>query len=185
MLVLAACAVAVGLSPGFGLNLIRSTVALIPLHTHFDELTRLLTPMVWASRALAACLLVAVVVRGLQARTARRAATWACGYTAVSPRMQYTGSSFSEQFARIFESFLPALRREQVPSELFPQHPGRVQTHHPDPVERRMFEVLGQGEDFVVQASTKIPEQPRFAFAAGLIALLLVGALLLGSGQPW
>jgi len=99
--------------------------------------------------------------------------------------MQYTGSSFTEQFARLLESFLPALRRERVPTELFPRLPGSIQTHHPDPVEQRMFEVLGQGEDFVVRASARIPEQPRFAFAAGLFALILIGALLLGMGQFW
>ena len=30
------------------------------------------------------------------------------------------------------------------------------------------YEVLGQGEQFVHDASARIPEQPRFAFAAGL-----------------
>jgi hypothetical protein len=99
--------------------------------------------------------------------------------------MQYTGSSFTAQLARIFESFLPALRREQVSSELFPQGPGHVATHHPDAVERRMFEVLGQAEDFVEQAAGRIPEQPRFAFTAGLIVLLVIGLWLLGSESPW
>lgn len=178
-------AVAVGVVPELGLSLIRSVVALFPLHADLDAALQPLTSIVWASRALAVFLGVAGVVRWLQGRRARRTATWGCGYTAPSPRMQYTGSSFTEQFARIFASFLPALRREQVPQELFPQASGHVSTHHHDPVERRMFEVLGQGEDFIEQVSERIPEQPRFAFAAVLIALFLIGALLLSERQPW
>ena len=177
--------VAVGLVPELGLGLVRSTVALFPFHANLDSMLQPLTSIVWASRALAVLLCAAGIVRWLQGRRARRTATWGCGYTAPSPRMQYTGSSFTEQFARIMESFLPALRREQVPSELFPQRPGHVATHHHDAVETRMFEVLGQGEKFVEQASERIPEQPRFAFAAVLIALFLIGALLLGARQPW
>ena len=82
----------------------------------------------------------------------------------------------------------PALisqHRERLAPELFPQHPGHVATHHPDPVEQRMFEVLDQGEDFVAETSGRIPEQPRFAFAAGLVTLFLLGALLAGAGRAW
>ena len=32
--------------------------------------------------------------------------TWGCGYTMISPRMQYTASSFAEPILRIFRSFL-------------------------------------------------------------------------------
>ena len=82
--------------------------------------------------------------------------------------------------ARIFDAFLPVLRRGHVPTELFPQHPTALATHHADPVERRMYEVLGRGEEYVAQATEKIPEQPRFAFAAGLIALFVIGLVLVG-----
>ena len=109
--------------------------------------------------------------------------TWGCGYTASTPRMQYTGSSFVAMFAQIFESFLPVVRKERLPHEIFPQQPGHLATHHPDPVEKRMFEVMGQGEEFVTQTAGRIPEQPRFAFAAALVTLVLLGALLLGVGQ--
>jgi hypothetical protein len=43
-----------------------------------------------------------------------------------------------------------------------------------------MFEVLGQGEDFVQETSGRIPEQPRFAFAAGLLAVVVLAAIALG-----
>ena len=43
-----------------------------------------------------------------------------------------------------------------------------------------MFEVIGQGEQFVQDTSSRIPEQPRFAFAAGLLALIIVSLVALG-----
>jgi len=97
--------------------------------------------------------------------------------------MQYTASSFSEQVARIFEAFMPALRRERIATELFPEAPGQLATHHADAVEQRIFEVLGRAEELVTRASQRIPGQPRFAFAAGLLALLIIGAFALG-GRP-
>jgi hypothetical protein len=94
--------------------------------------------------------------------------------------MQYTGSSFSDQFARLFRALLPSVRRERLPEETFPRHASHLSTHHFDPVERRTFEMLGQAEDLVAHASERIPEQSRFAFAAGLVALVIIGALVLG-----
>lgn len=176
----AVAAVVLGSLPELGLWLIQSTLALFPFAARGAEVLTPLMPVVWACRGLALMLLAAGVVGALRARKARRSVTWGCGYTAATPRIQYTGSSFSEQFTRVFDAFLPALRREKLPEALFPQQTGHLSTHHVDAVERRMFEVLGQGEDFIAQASERIPEQPRFAFAAGLIALVVIGALVFG-----
>jgi len=64
--------------------------------------------------------------------------------------------------------------------EPFPQQHAHLSTNHVDAVERRMFEVLGQGEEFVQETSERIPEQPRFAFAAGLLALVILALVALG-----
>jgi hydrogenase-4 component B len=181
----AAGVIALGLAPELGLGLIRSTVALFHFEADVDAVLAPLSSMVWASRALAVALTLLGIVRWAQGLRARRTVTWGCGYTAPSPRMQYTGSSFTEPFARVFESFLPAVRREQVPHEPFPQRPGHLSTHHPDAVEKRMFEVLGQGEELVARASGRISERPQFAFAGGLVVLVVIGALLLGVERPW
>ena len=174
---------ALGLAPELGLAFLRSVLALFPLGAYGDELVARLAPVVWAGRALAVVLLVAGLLAWQRGRHARRGATWGCGYTAVSARMQYTGSSFAEHFARVFESFLPVLRRERLPTELFPQQPGLLHTHHVDAVERRMFAVLGQGEDVIARAAARVPEQPRLYFAAGFVALLLIGWWIL-AGAP-
>lgn len=177
---------AVGLAPGLGLAAVAATMDLFPFSAapagEQSHLLAVLTPAGWASRALAVALLIGGWARWRQGSLARSSVTWGCGYTAPSARMQYTGSSFSEPFARIFEPLLPSLRRERIPPELFPAQPGELATHHPDAVERRIFEVLRSGEDLVAQAAGRMREQPRFAFGAGMIALLLIGALILGGG---
>lgn len=185
LLPMAAHAVAVvllGVAPELGLGLTRATVALFPFGAQAEVLLAPLSAAAWASRWLAVALLGVGLVRFWQGLRARRSATWGCGYTAASARMQYTASSFAEHFARIFEPILPVLRRERRPHGLFPASPGQLATHHADAVERRIFEVLGRGEDLLVQASERIPDQPRFAFAAGLVTLIVVGALVLAQG---
>jgi hydrogenase-4 component B len=185
MLLHAGGMIAVGLFPEIGLSLIRGTLELLPITSDVDAALAPLRGMTEASRALAAALVVASLVSWALGRRARQSVTWGCGYTAGTPRLQYTGSSFTEQFARVFESFIPAFRRQQVSTELFPQKPGHVATHHADAVEHRMFEVLGQGEEFIAQTAGRIPEQPRFAFAAGFLALFLIGAMVFGVGPSW
>ncbi|HKO89625.1 MAG TPA: proton-conducting transporter membrane subunit, partial [Polyangiaceae bacterium] len=182
MLCHAGLAILCGLAPQLGLGMLRSSLGLFPFYTP-AELERVLAPLaglVWASRLLALLLLLAGLVRWRQGVAARRSPTWGCGYAAASPRLQYTGSSFSEHFARIFDSCMPALRRERIATEIFPQHPGQLSTHHADAVEQRILEVLARGEGAITEVSERIPGQPRFAFAAGLCALLIIGAVAWG-----
>lgn len=178
--------VLLGLYPAAGLAVTRSAASLFAasgLPAADTDFAALLGPVQVAVRLLVVVTLVACVVGLVLGRRARRDVTWGCGYTAPNTRMQYTASSFSAQFTRLFEAFLPQLRREQLSREIFPLEPGRIGTHHVDAVERRMFEVLGQGEEMITQASSRIPEQPRFAFAAGLLALVIAVGLLLGAGR--
>ncbi len=171
---------ALGLAPGMGFWLIHSTLRLFPILKDAQMHPSPSGMVVGASRVLALVLLASGILAWRNGLQARRTATWACGYTAGSSRMQYTGSSFTEQFSRIWKSFLPVLRRERLPKEIFPQHPSYLATHHVDAVERRIFEVLGQGEEFLTQTSGHISEKPHFGFAAGLVALVLIVALLFG-----
>lgn len=144
------------------------------------DLAAALSPVVWACRGLALVLAVALAVSWRRRSVARQTVTWGCGYTAGTARMQYSGSSFSAQLSTLFRPALPVVTREHLPSEPFPQHSSHLHTNHVDAVERRMFEVLGQGEQFVHETSARIPEQPRFAFAAGLLALVIVALVALG-----
>jgi len=173
-----------GLAPQLALAAIWPALKLFSAGKELNALASSVAPLGIANPLLAATLVLAGSVAWLLGRGARRGATWGCGYTATSPRMQYTGSSFSDQLARLFRAFLPSARRERLPEEIFPRHASHVSTHHFDPVEHRMFEMLGQAEDLVAHASGRIPEQSRFAFAAGLVALIVIGALVLGGSSP-
>lgn len=175
---------AFGLVPQLALDAILPTLKLFSLGDDLSAAQAAVAPLALANPLLAAALASAAGLAWYLGRWAKRSATWGCGYTATSPRMQYTGSSFSEQFVRLFEAFLPSARRERLPEEAFPRHASHLATHHFDAVERRMFEMLGQAEDLIAHASERIPEQSRFAFAAGLVALVIIGALVLGGAGP-
>jgi hydrogenase-4 component B len=176
--------VVLGLVPQVSVAAISPTLKLFVAEQALGSLAGGTAPLEIANPLLAAGFVIAGGAAWLLGRNARRSATWGCGYTAGSPRMQYTGGSFSEQLARLFLAFLPSLRRQRLPEETFPRQRGQLATHHFDPVERRTFEMLGQAEDLVAHASERIPEQSRFAFAAGLVALIVIGALVLGGSSP-
>lgn len=180
MLVHAIAVVVVGLAPRLGMGLFGAALGLFPFGSASAAPLGAVHGAIGASRALAGALLGCGLVAWYRGRRARRSVTWGCGYTAGSPRMQYTGSGFVELFTRIFEPFLPAVRRQRLPEGPFPQHEGHLATHHADPVEKRIFEVLGQGESTVARFSGRIPESPTFAFAAGLVVVVVIGILVIG-----
>ena len=68
--------------------------------------------------------------------------------------------------------FCPSCVARSCPKATSPRAVATIATHHVDAVERRMFEVLGEGESFITRLAARIPEQPRFSFAAGLIILV-------------
>jgi hydrogenase-4 component B len=172
--------VAIGVAPRLGIALFAPVLRLFPIGPSAAMPLSGVAGAIDASRVLAGVLVACAMVAWLRGRSARRSVTWGCGYTAGTPRMQYTGSAMAEFFSRVFESFLPALRRQRLPEGPFPQHEAHVATHYADAVEKRIFEVLGQGEDAVAQASERIPESSSFAFAAGLVVLVTIGILVAG-----
>ena len=173
----------IGVWPDLALAIVQPALDLFARHgggAAGPELASQLGAVTWASRGMAVALAVAVALSWRRRAHTRQGATWGCGYTAATARMQYTGASFSAQLSALFRPVLPVLTREQLPTEPFPQHASHLATHHVDAVERRIYEVLGQGEEFVQETSDRIPEQPRFAFAAGLLAVVVVALVALG-----
>jgi hydrogenase-4 component B len=87
--------------------------------------------------AVALCWPVASLLRG---RSPARSATWGCGYAAPSARMQYTASSFSEQFA---DRVLPrALARRVRTTAVTGRFPAAVsfESEEGDPLTRGSYE---------------------------------------------
>jgi hydrogenase-4 component B len=100
------------------------------------------TPLGWLPFTSIALLGVSgvgfVVLRRAMTPTAPvRPGTWDCGYAAPSPRMQYTGSSFSQFVVSLFSwALLPRVRRTRLRG-LFPTA-GRFRSEVPDAVLDRM-----------------------------------------------
>jgi len=110
--------------------------------------------------------------------------TWGCGYGAPNPRMQYTGSSFSWDFSARFRGVMVMLRRKKAPTGYFPTD-GYVITDCVDAVERRLFSVIGHGDESASVLSSKLREDdPRIAFAAALIFIVIIAGLVVFSGGP-
>jgi hydrogenase-4 component B len=184
----AAGILALGLVPGLGLAIVNR-----PARLFFGELeggspvagleaARLLGPIAWVSLLLLLVLVALSLVRRwlMRGAPAPRHVTWGCGYGNATSRMQYTGTSFSAQFTTIFATVLHQLRRERLPSGPFPERGGHLNTHGVDAVEQRLFEVMGEGDGLVIRLARRIPIEPRFSLAAGLVVLMVVVGLVLG-----
>jgi len=177
--------VVLGVWPASGLLLIGHAVGLFTGGAIPSQVTSALTSISGLGALLllvfgGLVLLRLALTRGM---TARQHVTWACGYTGVTPRMQYTSTSFSLQFGVMFDAVLVRLRRQQLPQEPFPRAQGHLHTHCVDAVERRLFEVMGEGDTLVARTAGQIPESTRVSFAAGLVVIVgLLALLLTGTG---
>jgi hydrogenase-4 component B len=185
MVLLAGLVIVLGVVPSWALSLVHQPTQLFS-HLLLSDLPAELAPaqtlrgVAQVSAILVGALAILwglrlVLVRG----PARRHVTWACGYAAPTPRMQYTGTSFSAQLVALFETVLKQLRRMQPPEGVFPQGRSAIHTHVVDTVEHRMFEVLGESDDWVTRTAARIPEEPRISFAGGLVVLVIVIAVIL------
>ena len=130
MMLLAAACVAIGVLPSIGLGLVEpasrqlagSVASGIPVAVRQGA---------WTISVLAGVvMLVAAVLWWLRAALGRRQgiraeATWGCGYAAVTPRMQYTASSFASPLLTIFGR-LSGVSVEQTSAALH--------THPVDPI---------------------------------------------------
>jgi hydrogenase-4 component B len=139
----------------------------------------------------ALALTIAVLI-WLRTRAARRPSgalattgpTWGCGYGVPNRRMQYTGSSFSSEFQARFSGVMVSLRRQKAPLGYFPDDSYLI-TDCVDAVERRLFSVIKHGDVSAGELSSKLREDdPRIAFAAALIAIVLISGLVVLAGGP-
>lgn len=186
--------VVLGVAPVLGFMLVQGptemALASLPasgtnvLASISDTLTRIGA----ISGALLAFVVLVVLMWWLRTRAARRPVashvTWGCGYGATNPRMQYTGASFSSDFSARFSRVMGLLRRQKAPKGYFPSD-AYVITDCVDAVERRLFSVVGHGDASASELSRKLHEDdPRIAFAAALVALVVIAGLVVLAGGP-
>jgi hydrogenase-4 component B len=183
--------VALGVLPGLGLALVQPACALalamVPSTTGHElgSLADTLSRIGTLSGGLA---LFVATLWWMRLRASSSPATshvtWGCGYTAPSPRMQYTGSSFSWDFSRRFRWLMVLLHRHKAPEGYFPQDSYLV-TSCVDAVERRLYAVIGHGDRSAEEMSRRLREDdPRVVFAAALVALVLIAGLVVLAGGP-
>lgn len=178
--------VVIGLFPGLGLMLVNEPVRLffsahgleLEAESALGSVRGLMASVSVMNVGLVLCVVAAVLLRwALLSSSNRKHVTWGCGYTAANSRMQYTGSSFSDPLLTLFRSMLTRHTREKLPSGPFPES-GYFNTHYVDAVERRLFRFLGRGENFVERFIKHVNEEPRFAFGAGLLFLVVMGLVV-------
>jgi len=117
-------------------------------------------------------------------KPAARHVTWGCGYTAPNTRMQYTGSGFASEFSGFFRGVMVLLRRRKAPDGYFPTDSYLI-TDCVDAVERRLYSVINHGDESAADLSARLREDdPRFGFAATLLAIVLLAGLVLLAGGP-
>lgn len=100
-------------------------------------------PVLGPVNALVGCLiaLVALLFAASAGRKRSRTdETWGCGYPAATPRIQYTGKSFSEMIVmRVLPPVLRPKTRVIPPRGLFPEG-GGVTTGYPDTLSRILYQ---------------------------------------------
>lgn len=175
-----------GVVPALGFMLVRgpTELAMRPLPVSADAVLSpiidSLTRIGMISGALIASIVLVLWLRSkLISKPAASHVTWRCAYPAPSPRMQYTGASFSSDFAAYFRSMMVLLRRKKSPIGYFPSD-SYVVTNCVDAVERRLFSVIAHGDASATELSKKLREDdPRIAFAAALVAIVVMAWLVL------
>ncbi len=142
MAVLAALCVAVGAFPAALAPLLDRAVTgwWSAVGTQVPSVVEV-SPLRWLPITSAAIFLVSgvgvVALRRAMRTTAMRPGTWDCGYAKPGPRMQYTGSSFSQFAESLFSwALLPRVHRSKLRG-LFPAS-GRFRSEAPDAVLDRM-----------------------------------------------
>jgi hydrogenase-4 component B len=190
----AAGVILLGLLPGLGFALVRAPTALA-LAALPPAGTDLLQPVADGLARIGAVSGALVLVIGLavclRTRAAHRPAappvavgTWGCAYGAPNARMQYTGSSFSSDFSARFSGLMVTLKRQKAPSGYFPADSYLI-TDCVDAVERRLFAVIQRGDASAADLSGQLREDdPRIAFAAALVAIVLIAGLVVLASGP-
>ncbi len=142
MFALAAACLAIGLTPGLALPALQPAIAeWMPAGTPPPRLAALV-PTVWISGiGLALLAAIAALWTWLHRRRDHQQAavgTWDCGYVRPTAAMQYTASSFAQQFVDNTRLLLWPRTRLPATQALFPV-PARFDSHVPDLVLDRVL----------------------------------------------
>jgi formate hydrogenlyase subunit 3/multisubunit Na+/H+ antiporter MnhD subunit len=118
----------------------------------------------------------------LSSRSVTRRVTWDCGYADPRPRMQYTGSSFTQPLVELFRRVLGTRVRLEAPRGVLPA-PGSFETNTPDGARVCIFEPLFRGVGWTF-ARLRWIQHGRVQVYVLYVALTLLVLLLWKLGTP-
>jgi hydrogenase-4 component B len=129
MMILSAACIFIGLGSPLILKFlipVIKEISFIPLpliETQFLKMAGLVENISFVSITfLLVIVFLALVSNSLRRkRVVREMETWSCGYTNVTPGMQYTAYSFSKPVTDLFSAFIRPKRSEEAVQGLFPQ----------------------------------------------------------------
>jgi hydrogenase-4 component B len=178
MLLAAVASLAIGVWPQGVVRLLAPAVTSISGAPPAIEALAALTAITRVAAVLAGTVAIVSLVRILllRGREIRAADTWACGYAAVTPRMQYTGASFSQPLLTPFGGVLDVQVRRRGPEGYFP-HDSAFEVHTGDPAGERLLlpamrQLLG------VFSRIRIIQQGRVQLYLAYILVTLIALLL-------
>jgi len=178
--------VVLGLAPMWGFALVAGPLRLL-LRGNTDAV--MVNTLLVAHHSLSqigalSCVLLLITAVVLWLRFGRRRSpvlptpAWGCAHAFPTHRMQYTGTSFSHDFAHQFKNVLGLVQRGRAPSGYFPQS-SYVVTDCVDAVERRLYSVISQGDETANDLSGKLQEDDsRFAFGMALAGIVLIAMMV-------
>jgi formate hydrogenlyase subunit 3/multisubunit Na+/H+ antiporter MnhD subunit len=112
----------------------------------------------------------------LSGRKVESSVTWDCGYAAPTPRMQYTGSSFSQSAAYLFRFILHPREILRLPQGLFPQK-SIMHTETPDVFGSYIYRPIFRGVTWLA-SKLRWLQQGRIQLYVLYIALTALALLI-------
>jgi formate hydrogenlyase subunit 3/multisubunit Na+/H+ antiporter MnhD subunit len=190
LVVLAACCVLVGvLAPGLVGLLGSVLVGIVRLDdrsiaAHLRAGTDPLTSIVAVSGVLTSLILGLGLLRWLllRRREVTESSTWGCGYTAPTPRMQYTASSFSEPITAPLRVLLHGRKTEPGLTAYFPAE-AAVATETPDAARVVLYEPAFRQAGWVL-ARLRWLQQGRVHLYVLYVAVTILALLVWYLGVP-
>ncbi|MBO5915902.1 MAG: hypothetical protein J6Q25_03225 [Bacteroidales bacterium] len=70
----------------------------------------------------------------------RQSETWGCGYTAATPKIQYTGASYVKTYSDTLDGLIGFDKQSDIPTESYPQQAGEVRSESFDQLEHKAIE---------------------------------------------
>lgn len=139
--VVAMIMLSIGLFPQFYTSVTDKIIGGYGLQQCVGTIPASLQKVSLAAMALVALILLLALLRKVatRRRTIREGETWGCGYTAGTPKIQYTATSFVRTYAELFSDLLGFHTRRKSVEGVFPKEAG-FESENYDLMEKNLIE---------------------------------------------